>query len=478
MLSISSLKTSRAFAESLADQGITLSLSPDSVLSAVVAACRAPFDEAGFKGNIDDTGIEYAAAVTAGDASGDSIHTNLMDVLVDNLTSLVVPHVNHARTVVAPIVSAMHQAIAERVEQFTPSDPASLYSIKKIDIPFIFKESDLAETFKHYEGTEAPSYRPVMNIGEKTAVEIAEIAAASAPDNVEEINRFVAEIDPEFLKKIWASFFNSSDPCALNSDDILSLDPYHRLIASSLAHFVAVGMEQKTPEGLENITLSQLRETLDQIVRWTGAVTNFALLGCKNVKTLNQVVISYDFHNRCVLVDADLYSQFLENGGSPDVLLGCMLDHQDIRGQESLLNFAKEAERMWSEYVMLNARNHEREKLDFMRRLYSSEFRELLKDIHESEIEFCSDKARHIDTVCKKADEELEKASEAELKDVGLMSLCLIAGCRFHFTSAYELLKEIELTCRASGADPREAAVPAVLNYVVRFLANEISVTK
>lgn len=478
MLSISALNTSKGFAESLADKGISLSLSPDSVLSAVVAACRSPFSETNFAGNIDETGIAYAANITAGDMDGDSIHTLTMDTLVDNLVSLVTPHVNHARSVVSPIVTNMHNAIAARVEGFVPSDPASNYSIKKIDIPAPLKESDLIEAFKQFEGVDSPPHRPTLNIGPMTPAEIGELVAAGFPDCAEDAKRLIAETDPDFLKIVWATFFDTSNPLALSSDGIMSLDPYHRLIATVIGHLATLGLEQKTPDNLVGMTLSELRSTLDTIARWTGSVANYALLGCKNAKQLGQVVIRFNFETRSVLVDSDLYAQFLEAGGSPDVLLACLLDQKDIRGQASLLEYAKEGERSWNEFVVLNGRNHENEMLSYMRSLYTSEIRESMKDIHESEIEFCADKARHIDNVCKKADEIIACASEAELKDVAMMSLCLIAGCRFHFTSAYDLLKEIELTCRATKADPREAAVPAVLNYVVRFLADEINVAK
>lgn len=479
MLSKSALSSARAFGESLAASGIHLTVTPNATIAALVDASRSPWtpNQAAL-GDILNQGLEIAEIGTAGNAAADSVHTVLVDQIADRLSSLVAPHIAHARTVVSPLVTSMAENVAARVSEFRPSDPSARFSVIKQDIPLLFKETPLEEKFARFAKEEIPAHLPVLNLNPRTVEEIIEICKAGQPDESDEVARFILSVEPDVLKQAWATFFETGSKDALRPDAVVNMNPFARLNFTLIGFLGAAGLEQQPPADLIGQDLSTFRVTIDTMIRWTASIVGLALNNCRASREFNTVVLAYEHSADTVYVDKDVYQKFLDQGGSPDVLMACLLDHDNASSLPALLAVAEQKESAWAEFSAHNARNHGKELSQFMRLLYSAEMREQMQNIDSTEKEYAPDQARYIDTVMKKVDECIACASEEELRDVNRMAMCLVANCRFHFTSAYEILSEIETTCRQAGVAPREAAGAAIMAYVTRFLIQEVAIAK
>lgn len=476
MLSQKSLQTARGVAESLVEDGVILTLTPTSLLSEVVAASRSPFDETSFAGSPLDTGLLYAVNVTAGDSAADSIHTVALEDLAEKIGELAVPHLRHARTVVAPIVTSFNDAVTARILAHKPHDPASDYNIIQVDMPEILKDASFLESLKKITaGQDLPPNLPLLNIGDFNADQVQSLVGAGLPDFADDIKKAILNIPEQDIKAFWNMFYNSGTADSRPIYSFLSETPYKRAQAFLLLYAVSMGLEQNVPESLKEISLAALRSDLDVQVRYAAVALNIAVNQIKGNRTAGSLVVRYDFDGKSAQVDSDLYAKFLEDGGEPDTLLGAILDRDQAHGSAALLETSKDRIRSWSDYVALVSKKHADEFVDWLRVAYKAELIESLKTLDSSEIEVNPSQGRYIDDVCAKAEKCLAEATEAELKDVPAMSLCLIAGVRFSHTSAKEILSDIQSACCNGEVDPREAATVAFSKYVSRFLASQIA---
>lgn len=413
----------------------------------------------------DDVGI-------AGGLFQHEIHS-----LTDDIGEIVAAHIKSARTTVKPLVMSLAQKYQEYLDNVKPKAASSEFCIVNVKPAAMLGDELLIEEINYIENRTIP-----VPVG-STALEMVDfeqlVEMLSGTNSVasQSVREWVFSKPQGWLESLWLQYF-----VQVGSAERL---PLAQLIPAEAADAaLALYLWSKwliaNPSFVKaNMTTTALQREMAGHMDYAASILYSSIRKIAQANSARSLALKFNSVERTLYVNGDMYPQWLEAGNSPEILLGMMCSGNIVENVDLINERASSYLSVWQQYCTIYTSKETNNRHLYSRRAIISFFNENLNEYTEEEKTVRQRESYFAQTRLQQAQKYLEGLTSAELENVMAVSLYLVAKIRFNYTSAYEILSDMEAAHRANPEiDPREAALMATLNYLGDFLAQNIAIKK
>lgn len=461
------------YADILASKGIVLTLPPQSALSSLLTYSSPDHPKQTMSVQEFSEQIEFATTMTGATSEYDSA----IETMVSELEPLVKDHIATAR-----LVGAEAKSYAEKVAQYaaaySPEDPSSDFNIVKDDFGPIFDDSSVLVNL-HEAGSLVTSFNPKRLVHACRGYDaIQKMLMVGSERTNEALNSTIVQFGNDFLENIWDGLFcNVSDPNQpYTLSNIRRLPAGERCTVAYIGYLLAIHLYSEVPSDSIG-TLNEFQKNCADLRDTLLSVTKTALAERENLIAQKTLVLSYNGHSKTVVVNGTLYREWIENGGSPNIILGALLSGGRAYSVNDIMANASTFMDQWVAYCAFHSSEADLKEVRNLRSLYTVVMVEQMSEVLPFEKDFREANRSHAENVIAETSKLVNASSLSDLRCFDDMALKLVAGLRFKYTPAKMILSEIcEVTKNVEGVDIREAALVAACHYVALYLTGQIAV--
>jgi hypothetical protein len=397
-----------------------------------------------------------------------------LDGIINDLSKAVNNHVSYAKNTVKPLVLEFATCIQKYLDTSVSKDGSEKFTIETLNIPAVLKDDSFLDSLNAYKDKSALVPDLKLSLEPKAHDELCSMIMTGSKRTDEAIGEWIVTKDGDFLCNIWNSHFTNS-PSTNGCDTSIEAQNAFDKADSALAAYL---MARKIFEDVQdtNMNLTVYKNTVAQIRDYHGsllvqAVTKIALF--VKARTLIIETIGNQYK---VKVNGDIYREWLAKGGSPEIILGCLISESSVVSQSLIDEKAEEFKKRWYSFNSFYKTSEANKKFTYFKEFLSNAFNDSLQTQDDSEKEYSTKNPNYFIGARKLADCEIENLRTGDMTDVYGVALTLVAKCRFYYTSSYGILSDINEASKANpNVDVREAALLAVINYVSDYLADQIA---
>jgi hypothetical protein len=187
-----------------------------------------------------------------------------------------------------------------------------------------------------------------------------------------------------------------------------------------------------------------------------------------DIKAGQLVVSSTD---NTITVNSDVYRQWIEAGGTNEVLYGNLLAKPVLGTISSINERAGDLLAAWNKHSVYVASAEANRRFERVKQFLSMHFhRQLSEDTDETNL-------GNAHEVYQRFLDELDTVREGELECIPTLALRLVCKARYPHTSAFVILDGINTAMRANPQlDPREAAAISMSKYIGTWVASQFKI--
>ena len=426
---------------------------------------------------------------------GDMIAYNTVDAssgypaavstLVDQIAPLVTAHISHARNVVVPLVTTLAESYLAYMESAKLKEPTSMFEILKVKLPGILTDESFVGELGYARDMKISAPSEYLKLDSKQNVEILELCMTGSGSYDAQIKTWLLSKEPGWLEEVWFGIFGKNEympnnACitsyqALNN---VMCTPQENAEVCLAVYLIARKLQLNVPEGV-NMSLSKFDALMTSIKDFAAGNLTQHLYKVAQANSTNSLIVQYNEATYCLCVNDDLYGNWLDAGGSPEILLGMVCAGNVVKTIPEIDQKAEQFKKAWDNFVALHQAKEVNNRHIYARKAIISLFNEQLKNEIPEEKEVRQKESNFCDSRIQKAYEYIDGLTVSELDDAYNVALKLVACIRFNYTSAYYILKDIDAVCKANpDIDVREAANLATINYIGDYLADQIAIKK
>lgn len=429
--------------------------------------------------------IATSIALASCNAEETSRHTLEITAIADTLAPLVQSHSYTARSVVVPLVAKFEEDALRYLELAKQIDAAQGFEIKKVIIPALlgdesFNDMGLDQIVNLTEMRDGAAFytftfenmndavAEICNLGNARLNTLVTDWLAEAPENLIQnllMVNFTKCVPDEALA------FYQYDAYSLrrgNQGDAMNLSLGMWLICRWLRDVVR--------PVAENVTLAKYQETLQLQMDIAGTTLKTALATMATQVQNGVMVMSLRPLRQEVTVHANLYADFLANGGKPEALLGMLVSGRSYFDSSVILENQTQLLTQWESYLGYRASKAITDIRSGFQSWVRSYMAIAITEQTDIEKEYLATNPAMLETIMKLVEEEIMHLGHRLHEDVAHTALHMVAKARFFYTASYNILNEMRaMASYNKDIDPREAAGAAMIGYLVEYLYSQLS---
>ena len=371
-----------------------------------------------------------------------------------------------------PFMNELIDSVKVKVDETSGNDGLAEYNVS------IFVPSEVL--------TELKDKKIIME--RRTPVSLVEPLVIPSP-SAEEVEKFFIHSDKVIdsgintlrqkygvngMLAIWDKYFSNvseSNP-NINSMGVNTLTKLDELL------MVFVAADNLTSERPAGVGVSE-EKYKELITNFYKEICNFLAITSEHmelIKKTKQLVIN--IQGSVILVDGDLYKEYLEEGGTPDALLGMIVSNKDQLKDflySSVLDHKEELAQAWVDFVKMKTFTHIEMDVSRFKTIYSIVLRDtylnnIPQDLAEIlEVEY--------ETANAKLEDMLHGATKDYVLDPGLVCRDIVGKIMFPNTNFQHYAEHISEYVKLNPSfTAQDGATFAAVEYVVDFMVEQLFV--
>lgn len=467
------LRASIPYAQQLESQRVRLAVPSQSALGTLMTYSSVDNPQANEPVNVFLSRVDNVTVVQ-GDMTE---HDHVTSTLVDELVPLAENHVRMARHV-GQLATELANNVRRYVEAAPAIDASGEFNIIKDETAGLFDEPSVVSLIGQ------ASTAPIRNVGSNFcsgARSFESLMGYLVTGNNKldmRVKEIVSTYDGTWLENIWYGLFASGS--GLKSSYSLgalgTLPTGERLAVAYVAYVISGKLLADVPEDAVG-QLSKYEGGLADLRDQMLVVMNGALSEYQHQLQNKVLAVAYRGYNRSVIVNGPVYREWLENGGSPELMLGSLLSNNPGYTAEEFSARGDQFRRQWDGFCVLHNADSDLRRSVFLRGIYLTCFGESLGNIAAFEETFRKENPNFAEQAMSRAEAYLSSTGITALVDLEGICLELMAGIRFDYTPSKMILQDIDGVMKSTpNADIREAALVAAANYLALYLVGQMSV--
>ena len=403
---------------------------------------------------------------------GKSHHCVELDAIVKSSARRVRALLDLARNFVNPMVEQVIEDINQEYSRRLEKVAVNLEVVTSAQNP-LFKNSsirDLASTRAKDIGTAVtgrPSYYSDF-ISDKINYLSTAVVGLEA-----ELAMFFGQKGEEYLSNIFERFFRKDNVWELNVEDEDAL--------AVLLFCYKLASDRDSENFIEGVGLGEVRESLERLSNLAANRLKSQFVKFDRREKNKRLIVSYPEPNQKltnrgkteplqIVVEEELYKEFLETGGSPDLLCGAYITDQEREVSALIANQTKYIER-WQRRVNSIRQTNEQAKFDILKRsIVNSLYKQLGDDVTQAEgVPF--DRS----DVMAKVTAYLAEVSPLVVNNPYPTILRIVTLFVFQNKHAERFLLDMqEINKHNPEIDMRHVAAQATLNYIINWVRSQL----
>lgn len=488
-----SIKSVYPLAEVMAEQGYRVKPKAGTLLDDITKASFFPTN--GVNTNLDDLATtvhnlttypvkansnevgELVSLEEMIDEGVKTIHSSLLDDQVPGIVESIRKHLSFARNVVNPLIKEFAEELAEDLKIANADlNAGTNFNIIPLSLPDFVNDLYYMDNFSKYINVNY-SY----NNGDYIPLDFLdseEFSKLLLSDNEEVNNSLTAYMSllPDVAKDVRDYLFSNKESDKTLKSFLTSINVYERFLFGQLAYNICLNLYNNPPEGLTSISYSDLKEKCLNLMDFAGSLMMRSYQVIQNNISSGSLIISNDPMSKSILVSGELYNEWLKGeGNSPEVLFGL-----NIRGGTPSIRELEDIKdsclKEYNDYYNFTIAAQANKSLDTLKHLIVERFYLSLKkdgnNRPEIELAYTGDHPNFNEILKNKVNDTVEALTLKDLDDLYLISLKLIAGCRFYYTSAFSILFSMYNNLHVNPSlSPMDASLLATIEYVGQYLS-------
>ena len=407
-------------------------------------------------------------------------HDTLLDSYIDEISKAVSNHVSFAKNVVKPAIVEMVEDVQKGLGEVV--SPSSNFKIEIIDLPKPMQNAGFETSISKF--AEKPYILPEgeLRLGEISPQGVLELMKTGSKEYDDRISEWFVAKGDLFFMNIWNNLFRDfkegkpSVVCSFN--DYLTSKPGYEVADAALAiHLLSRKLYDEVPENT-GLSLSNFRDLVAQYREASGIKLNLEYLRYANILKNKILVAFIKPDGKEILVNGAVYRDWLNNGGTNEVLLGMLVGNKSVYNQ-ALIDEAKEGFlKDWNSYTVFNSSSEKNKTFNRFKDVLALSFAKILADMSDLEKEATVNAPNYSEKVSTNFKDELSKLKTSDVDDIYTTCLRLICRARFYYTDAEKILVGINEAVKANpNIDIREAALLSTIEYVIDYISDQLTVS-
>jgi hypothetical protein len=422
--------------------------------------------------------------VTQGTLDKPSEHSRELDAYVSQLSTLVKQHIGHAKDVVKPLVLELADKYVSYLENNKDKDASEEYAISTLFVPAVLKDSSFLDTLSYYKDRPAVEPSARFDFPVKTDEEVHAMILVGHDRTDKLITEWSTRLPETYLRSLWTLFFTNSvieegsgKILPTSYFDLNQLNGFDKANFALAYHLFSRFITNNVQES--DFPLNTYKKLALDYQEYSGALLIDAMKRMDIMIRNKILIVSADSqYSKTSKVNGEIYSEWLEKGGSPEIILGHLISGNQPNSMDLIDKNAKEYIRQWNSFTTFYRTRQINQAHEHKKTFLLGAFNMMFSDLSEIEKEYVIKYPDHISKAIEAFRVYLDGLKTEQLLDINQISLYAIAKCRFHYTSSYQILSDIQKASEMNkDMDVREAALLAVINYVADFLAGQMAIT-
>lgn len=471
MLTVEALNEAMPLTESLDSQDIVLEAIEDTPLARAVNQ-TVILDDQTDKENPIDLESSVASTNAVEKVSGGSEHDLVIDEIVKAGADAVRGQVLYAKNVVQPKLKQFIDLVEEDIA-LLPVSGLSKYQIKTYDLPEIFQSDGFKQSLDLFANTEYQPFSFDLNLPDIVESEFIDLIKTGSQVTDGFIDQWIARVGIDFIYSVYQTVFQIKQNTDADYSKVLDLrvmmnDKETGTDTTIAIYLLSNKLYDNPPENTNNSLDSYNAKLL--VLRNQSGNKLFRIkeafdLAYENNKIVKEIVSSY-----CVEVFSHVYADWINNGGSNEVLLGSLLADRGYYTVSALNEDSEKLKALWENNKQLEEKTAINNKFVYVKESLQRNFSKLLAEDTESSIE---DK----NTYSKIFSEELKLIKISDLTDICAVCLKLLGRSMFYRSDAERFLTSMDkVTIENPSINPREAALISAIELATDYLCAQIKV--
>lgn len=479
MLSIHSLNAARSLMPLLDNEKTTLVTLGDTPLHELVRMTSKV-------GTVPTDGSDLDDTIMSSDLQTIARGRNVMgvpehDLTMDEITPIVAQAIGAALGIARHQVNPMIKRVVERVEKQLDEEgsvPETPINIVPQYHNRIWRNPVLSEMVSRYEETLQPSdqIRP-MAIG-KAEVDLEKALVTGLGDLDNDVKALYEGMGLSGLTELWDDYFASGDRSQSLNEQLHMLgviSPYRLIVL----HLLALRFADEAPD-TDGVSLDDwqgyvatLRAATGRLIARRITLLDRAIAAKKLVIQMPSEAMIRELTNHgnnvSVTVNHMVYTRWLEDGGSPEILLGSILSDQNTNYEGMIAN-ADRYRKVWADHermVRLTRRNKTFNSLqNYIGHAIGKEINDVdLETVPHTREEMHADLTVHVGHMCATDVENLYETVRH-----------ILCNTIFKHTDSLRILTEFDRLAKECPpeSDMREVALMVAVNYASDWVAEMI----
>jgi hypothetical protein len=480
MLKSNSYLAAIPFADKLAAEGKSVIPKPNTTMSELVRLSSTILP---FKVEDDESLAAFGQVLevsTQSSVDNESQYGLEMDGYINDISKLVTSHISFAKNVVKPIFLQFADNVKHYLETNKLKEASSRFEIKCLDIPEILLDDSFIDTLKYYEGKTLlyPEASAKLRLEVKTHEELVALLSTGRAKTDTLIHKWLARQDSDFLTNIWISFFTASTVLKDSQYyDFRRVSTSNAFEAADVALAVLL-LSRKIYDDVQStdLNLQAYQNFVVQLRDYAGTVLYNSFRKIELFVKNKNLVVEYGADHYTAKVNGLVYREWLDKGGSPEVIFGLIVSNNSTTSQTLIDGMAPELLKAWNSYVVFHNTNESNKVFDYYKNYLILALDMSYKDMSDEERKVVDANPNFYSTVKKLVDKEIDCLKASDMGNVYDVALLIIAKCRFYYTSSYSILSDINEAGKINpNVDVREAALLAAINYVSDYIAYQLT---
>ena len=467
-----------ALSEQLAESGKVLVAKPNTVLSELVRLSQPAAELRTDENASSDPYFEAVVYSTQGSLDSPSFHSLELDAIIDQISKTVTADISFAKNVVRPLVLEFAENLVAFKDKNSSKCASEMFNIICLEIPSLLKQDFFLDSLEYYKGKTPIKPSSNFSLGIKTEEELLTLIATGHAKTDKEILAWLSTLEADFLLNIWKCFFTAEQNSSMRYGftDIDMANIYDKASYALAIHLIARKLYEHVDESAVDINLAVYKDLAVQYRDYSGAILASSILKMAMFNSSKTLVIELSPQYYTAKVNGDIYRAWLKEGGTPEVILGLIVDGEQISSQSLIDLKAKDLVSRWNSYCTFYKTDQANRSFDHLKKYLHSSFSTMLNTSVNEELGYIESHPNYYSTVKELLEVELDNLRTKDADDLHFIALSLIGKCRFYYTSAFDILNDINEAAKSNpNVDVREAALLAVINHISDYLADQIA---
>lgn len=484
MIQKESILAAVGLAELYAEKGLVVVAKPSTLMSDLVARTNSDVlaDVAGDEGYaIFADNIEH---LTTGALDNPTQHDQYSDEVISAISAAVKGHISFAKNIVKPLIVDVAEGASEYLRNFRYPQAADQFCVKVVDVPELLEDESFNDSLSNYLNKSPIKPDQMPSLGKKTGEELLSLMLMGDKDADAAITAWYSRLGNDFFVNVWENLFRFNQPdvgvlSAVYYDDILGFDIFERADYALALYLLSDKLFNNVDESASGISLIAYQNLIAQTRDFAGAILANTVERVRSYEATKIMVVKNQPVYQTAKVYGKVYRAWLETGGCAEVILGMIVSGRNLTTTYSVDEVKQQLLETWKTHSAFFIAAESNKRFDYFKDALKLKFNEVMNNLTETEQEFISTAPNYQQVVMTKLEDELAKLHPHDMDDLYVAALKLVCRARFYYTQSEYILRDMVEAAKVNpNVDVREAALIATTNYIIDFVADQLSVVQ